>query len=214
MKIAVFGGSGQTGLQVLRAALDKGYEVNALVRNPDKVDPALRRDHAEKLHLVKGDLLNDADVAKALAGCEGLIFAAGPVKGGHPDLPNLAAIAVLTAAKEAEVKRVVWLLGAAVIDERDVPDFSRKIIRMIMKLTARNVLESSERAYQQLITSGLDYTVIRPPILANTPAKGRLKGSYQPPKPSGISREDLGRYMVDALTDSQLKCQSPMVSYS
>ncbi|WP_290652214.1 NAD(P)H-binding protein [Aquisalimonas sp.] len=214
MKIAVFGGSGQTGLQVLRAALDKGYEVNALVRNPDKVDPDLCRDHASKLHLVKGDLLNDVDVAKALEGCEGFIFAAGPVKGGHPDLPNRAARVVLSAAKEAGVKRFVWLLGAAVIDERDAPDFSRKIIRTIMKLTARNVLESSERAYQQLVRSGMDYTVVRPPVLVNTPAKGTLKGSYQPPKPSGISREDLGRYMVDALTDSQLKCHSPMLSYS
>ncbi|WLD57256.1 SDR family oxidoreductase [Salinispirillum sp. LH 10-3-1] len=213
MKIAVFGGSGQTGNHVVRAALEKGYEVKALVRDPAKGDTALTKAYPERLQWVKGDLLDATAVAQTLADCEGFIFAAGPVKGGHPDLPFLAAENVTAAAKQLGVKRFVWLLGAAVMDERDAPDFGRKIIRLIMKLTARHVLESSERAYHHLVNSGLDYTVVRPPILANGPAQGNLTASYQPPKPRGISREDLGRFMVDTLTDDAWRNGSPMVSY-
>ena len=35
--IALFGATGNTGKHFLKAALDQGYTVKALVRNPDKV---------------------------------------------------------------------------------------------------------------------------------------------------------------------------------
>ncbi|MFC3852547.1 NAD(P)-dependent oxidoreductase [Salinispirillum marinum] len=213
MKIAVFGGSGQTGRHVIQTALEKGYDVKALVRDPAKIDRSFAQDNPQRLKWIQGDLLDAEAVTQTLTDCDGFIFAAGPVKGGHPDLPYLAAKNVTEAATQLGIKRLVWLLGAAVIDERDAPDFGRKIIRFIMKFTARDVLESSERAYQHLVNSGLDYTVVRPPILANGPAQGNLKASYQPPKPRGISRTDLGRFMVETLTDDVWRDGSPMVSY-
>jgi len=36
-KIALFGASGQTGQYFLQLALAKGFEVKALVRNPQKI---------------------------------------------------------------------------------------------------------------------------------------------------------------------------------
>lgn len=35
--ILLFGATGRTGIQVLKYALDKGYRVTALVRNPEKI---------------------------------------------------------------------------------------------------------------------------------------------------------------------------------
>ena len=35
--IAMFGATGNTGKHFLKAALDQGYTIKALVRNPDKV---------------------------------------------------------------------------------------------------------------------------------------------------------------------------------
>lgn len=37
MKIAVFGATGGIGKFVVKHALEKGYEVNAYVRNPQKI---------------------------------------------------------------------------------------------------------------------------------------------------------------------------------
>ena len=38
MKIAVFGGTGQTGRAFVTQALDAGYSVRMLARNPEKME--------------------------------------------------------------------------------------------------------------------------------------------------------------------------------
>ena len=214
MKITLFGATGQTGHHVLQAALNKGYEVSALVRNPDKIDAALLKQYNERLRLVKGDILDPEAVAKALTGSEGFIFAVGPVKGSPPDLPERATQTVLAAAKQAGVTRFVWLLGAGVVDSRDEPDMIRKVMQRLMRVFAKSLLESSQNAYDQIIQSGMDYTVVRPPVLSNKASQGSLSASYKPPKPSAISRADLGAFMVNALTEAQWRAESPMVTYA
>jgi len=37
MKIAVLGATGPSGIQVVKEALERGHEVTAIVRNPDKM---------------------------------------------------------------------------------------------------------------------------------------------------------------------------------
>lgn len=37
MKIAVLGATGPSGMQVVKEALERGHEVTAVVRNPDKM---------------------------------------------------------------------------------------------------------------------------------------------------------------------------------
>jgi putative NADH-flavin reductase len=53
--IALFGGSGQTGLQFLKLALEKGLKIKALVRKPE----TLTVKHSN-LEIIKGDVLNQA----------------------------------------------------------------------------------------------------------------------------------------------------------
>ncbi len=214
MKITVFGATGQTGRHVLRELLSRGHAVTALARDPARVEQALREQYPDQLQVVQGDLLDNNAVTAALQGSEGFIFAAGAVRGSPPDLPARAAESVLAAAREVGVSRFVWLLGAAVMDPRDQSDAMRKIMRLLMKLVARSMLESSEQAYRRIVDSGLDYTVVRPPVLSNKPAQGALSGSYQPPKPSPISRADLAAFMVDALDDPKWHRESPMVCYA
>ena len=43
MKIAVFGVTGPSGLQVVKEALERGHEVTAIVRNPAKMTESVPR---------------------------------------------------------------------------------------------------------------------------------------------------------------------------
>lgn len=67
-KILVLGGSGRTGSAVLKKALSKGFEVVALVRQPEAISIS-----DSKLKLVKGSPLNPEDVAETLQGCDTVI---------------------------------------------------------------------------------------------------------------------------------------------
>ena len=72
MKIALIGATGFVGSAILKEALDRGHEVTAIVRHPQKVQPY------QKLRPVKGDVYNVEDVARLIRGHEAVISAFNP----------------------------------------------------------------------------------------------------------------------------------------
>ena len=44
MKIAVLGATGPSGLQVVQEALERGHDVTAIVRDPDKLNRSVTHD--------------------------------------------------------------------------------------------------------------------------------------------------------------------------
>lgn len=209
MRIGLFGATGQTGSRVLEQALEAGHEVKALVRSPEKIAIT-----SEKLEVIKGDMTNLADAEKAVTGVDAVIMAAGPVKGSPTEMLVNAANAITAAMKAAGTKRLVWLTGAGILDERDGKAFSRSLIRGLMKVVAGKVLQASERAYEVVTGSGLDYTVVRPPMLSIEPGGVNLTGSYTPPKPIPVGRGDLARFLLDAAVTGEWVRESPLVSYT
>ena len=63
MRLAIFGATGGSGLELTRQALQHGYSVRVLVRNPNRltlVNPNMR--------VVLGDVLDRESVTKTLLG--------------------------------------------------------------------------------------------------------------------------------------------------
>lgn len=209
MKIGLFGATGKTGGHVLRLALDAGHEVVALARSPEK----LATDHGA-LTVVQGDMMNKADVEKVVLYVDVVIMAAGPVKSSPIEMLTTAARNIVDGMKAGRTKRLVWLTGAGVLDERDGTAFSRTVVRGIMKIAAGKMLKSSEEAYEIITSSGLEYTVVRPPMLADEPGGVNLAGSYTPPKPIPVGRGDLAEFLLNAATSGEWVNESPLVSYS
>jgi uncharacterized protein YbjT (DUF2867 family) len=209
MRIALFGATGKTGSRVLRQALEHGHTVTALVRSPEKL-----RQRPDALTIVEGDMKNGADVEKTVRSADAVIMAAGPVKSSPPDLMEIAARSITEAMKRAGAKRLVWLTGAGVKDHRDRTSFSRTLVRGIMKLAAGKVLSGSERGYEIVTGSGLDYTVVRPPMLADKPGGTNLQASYTPPKPIPVGRDDLAAFLLAAAESGEYSGESPLISYT
>ncbi|KOU13697.1 NAD(P)-dependent oxidoreductase [Streptomyces sp. WM6368] len=85
-KIALFGATGTIGTRVLHEALRRGHEVTAVVRDPAKFPaPA---DGATTV--VRGDVLDPASVAGAVAGHEVVVSAFGPGSGDPAALVTAA----------------------------------------------------------------------------------------------------------------------------
>ena len=75
-KIALFGGSGQTGQLFLALALANGFAVNALARNPKSIAQS-----NPNLVVFAGDVLNADDVQQVIDGTDIVVSLFGHVKG-------------------------------------------------------------------------------------------------------------------------------------
>ncbi|HJU05186.1 MAG TPA: NAD(P)H-binding protein, partial [Nitrospiraceae bacterium] len=125
MKIALIGATGFVGSAILQEALDRGHEVMAIVRHPEKLQP-----HA-KLRPQKGDVYHQDEVARLITGQDAVISAFNP--GWHnPDLYNQqikGTRAILDGVKKAGVKRLLFVGGAGSLEVKpgvqgvDTPDF-------------------------------------------------------------------------------------------
>ena len=73
MKIAVFGGSGTVGLRLLQVALERGFEVKALVRTPEKLG-----DLKDKIEIIKGDYFDKEMILKTIEDTEAILSTLGP----------------------------------------------------------------------------------------------------------------------------------------
>lgn len=125
MKIVVIGATGFVGSAILREALDRGHEVTAIARDPEKLQP-----HA-KLRPKKADVYNADEVALVVAGHHAVISAFNP-GWTNPDIYNLqvkGARAIIDGVKKAEMKRLLFVGGAGSLEVKpgvqsvDLPEF-------------------------------------------------------------------------------------------
>src|SRR4030095_3459223 len=107
-QIAVFGASGRTGKLFTELALNNGYQVKALVRDPAKLD--LRHSN---LQVIQGDIADPTKVEETIRGTEAVIKLFDPSKGSPPNLQRIANLLrtadrnILSAMQQNNVERLV-----------------------------------------------------------------------------------------------------------
>lgn len=111
-KVALIGASGFVGTAILNELLSRGYEVTAIVRNPEKVAAK-----SEKLNVVKADVSDTDALAAALKGNDAVISAYNP---GWTN-PNIYEETlknyplILKAVKQAGFNRLLIVGGAGTL---------------------------------------------------------------------------------------------------
>ncbi|MBE8477353.1 MULTISPECIES: NAD(P)-dependent oxidoreductase [Streptomyces] len=198
MNLLILGATGPTGRQLVDLALRSGDSVTALVRNP-----AALGDLADRITVVMGDATSQRDVAAAALGQDAIISALGQGKSLNPDgLFDRASAAVVGAAKEQGVSRLVWMSSFGV---GETFDWATPVQKTMYRTLLRRVYANKKIADDRIRASGLDWTLVFPTGLNNRPAKGtyrvddriKMKGARM------ISRADVAAFMYQAVHGSE-----------
>jgi uncharacterized protein YbjT (DUF2867 family) len=127
MKLLILGATGLTGRHVVDLALRSGDSVTAFVRNP-----AARGELADHVTPATGDATSLHDLSAALPGHDAVVSALG---GGNTltsvrahDLFARSSTAVIGAATQAGVSRLVWLSSFGVGHTLDWSSTPQKLI--------------------------------------------------------------------------------------
>lgn len=209
-KIALLGATGRTGKQFLKKALEAGYEVKALVRDPHKLDEEIKPSE-----VIQGDVLKAEDVDRCIAGCDVVVSLFGHVKGSPEHLQTEGTEHIVLAMKNHHVHKIISLSGGGLpFPEKDEPKFADKMIRFIMKVAVPKVLNDAIDHAKVLKESGLKWIIVRGPRLTDEPEKGDYRVGWVGVNASTkIGRADLADFILKQVESDQYLYQMPFVSY-
>ncbi|GLU48663.1 NAD(P)-dependent oxidoreductase [Nocardiopsis ansamitocini] len=194
MKITVFGATGGTGQHVVRQALDSGWRVTAVVRDPARVllkHPALET--------VTADVLTSQRLAEFVAGRDAVISALGPRGRKQVGVASLGTGRVLRALEEGGVKR---FLALSAVPVGPVPDGEGLVQRCVVIPSLRAALRATyadlAAMEEEMERSEFQWTVVRPPRLTDGPLTRvyRTTVGGNVVRGSSISRADLAHALL------------------
>jgi putative NADH-flavin reductase len=200
--ILLFGATGRTGIQVLKYALDRGYRVTALVRNPEKIT-----EKSDRLTIIKGLPTNINDVRTAMLNCDRVISTLNPIseqdmislkKIQPPQILEKSTQNVIKCMEEYKIRKIAVVSSIGIGDTYLLAPW---FMRLLGKITNfRNSFEDHNKQESLLMNSNLDWVITRPVSLNNNELLQNLVVSYdKKPSPFKISRKQLAKFLVDCL---------------
>ena len=205
-RVLVIGPTGGTGQQLVRQALERGYKVTALVRNPAK----LALTHPQ-LTVMKGDVLDYATVSAAMQGQDAVVSALGHRRLLVPSSVQSEGTAnVLRAMKEHGVQRFVCETALGLGSSAGRMGLFGTLL--FLPLVLPIYFWDKSRQEKIISESELDWTIVRPGILTNGAKRGVYRhgenvGSYI--IPGRISRADVADFMLNQLSDDTYLRKAP-----
>ena len=209
-KIAVFGASGRTGKLFTELALNNGFQMKVLVRDPSRL--IFRHSN---LQVIQGDIVDSLKVEETVRATEAVVYLIAWGKSYSPNLKRTSMRNILRSMGQNNVKRLILLasLPFGILDPDDKPDFMNKLMMFIVKNLTGPIGED-ERVHVDLIKqSEMDWTVVRSPFLNDQPSEGKYRVGYLDAETGkGASRSDVAAFLLDVLMNGKYIRQMPIVS--
>ncbi|CAN7710441.1 SDR family oxidoreductase [Rhizobium rhizogenes] len=209
MKILVLGATGATGRLIVGKAVAKGYEVVALVRSKAKAADLAGAE------LIEGDARDPAALTRAIAGCDAVVSSLGTAISPFREVTLLstATRALVGVMEQQNIRRLVCITGLGAGDSRGHGGFF--FDRLLLPLMLRKVYEDKDRQEDAIRASKLDWTIVRPTVLNDKPARGHVKALTDLSGVHGgtIARSDVAEFVVQQLTTDTWLRKAPLITW-
>lgn len=198
MKLIVLGATGGTGLEVVQRAIQRGHTVTAFVRSPERLGKP-----RQSITVRQGDLLSVTELEAAIRGHDGVVSAFGPrlpIAKSDEDLLSRFACVLRAAMENSGVRRVVVESTAFLFRSAIAPP-----AHLVGKLFFPKIVVDAAGMEETFRTSNLNWTMVRPPQLADSPYSGkyRVREDRLPVFGFKASRANVAEFMVKCAEDAR-----------
>ena len=203
MKIAVFGASGKTGILIVYQALNQGHTVTAFAREASKVTI-----QHKNLRIVVGDVMDFGKVRMAVEGQDVVLCALGVDKKKPNTILSEGTGNILKAMEATGVKRFICMSSAGILGN----DGGFWFGKIIMPLFLNHVFEDKKRQMNVIRESHVEWVIIRPTGLTDSPKTNTYKINPGIPTSQSVPRADVADFMLKLLTNKNYDGLMPALS--
>jgi len=205
-RVLLIGATGGTGRQLVTQALERGYAVTALVRDPSR----LQVDHPQ-LTVIQGDVLDEGSVEAAMRGQQAVLSALGHKRYFYPTrILSEGTRNILRAMETHGVARLVCETSLGIGDSagRMGLYYTLFVIPVILPF----YFWDKTRQERIIAGSNVEWVIARPGVLTNGDKRGQYRhgirvGSFL--LTVRISRADVATFMLDQLESDMYLRKAP-----
>ena len=210
MKLLIIGGTGGTGQELIKQALEQGHSLTALIRNPEKV----KITH-QNLSVIKGNVLDFDKVQEVVEGQDAVLSALGHKRFFiKTTILSEGTKNIIHAMEKHNVNRLICVTSLGINDSR----FKLGLYYTLFVIPVIVFFYFLDKGKQEKLirSSKLNWTIVRPGQLTNGKKRGRYKhganvGNYILTKL--ISRADVAHFILCQLGDVTYLHKTPGVIY-
>jgi putative NADH-flavin reductase len=187
LRLFILGATGRTGRALAAQAGERGHQITALVRSPQKLGE-LR----QCVTVRQGDPRSVADLREALAGHDTVVSALGSPGLGRTTILRDGARNTVAAMEAEGVQRLLVVSMGALFQDAGI------LAALLRSTVLRNVAPDSREMERVVMASELDWTIVRPPRLTNGQLTGeyQVKDGYMPQGSLSLSRADVAHVLL------------------
>jgi putative NADH-flavin reductase len=208
MKILVLGGTRGLGLAVVRAAFEAQHSLTVLARHVGDFETPVNG-----VRMVVGDVGDAADVERAIAGQDAVVWSVGVAPTRRPvHVFSRGTQYMLASMERFGVRRLLCVTGVGAGDSKGQGGFLQAAI--MQPLLRRTIFEDKSRQEAQIRASALDWTIVRPAALADGPATGACAAYVLPDVAVArrVRRADVAAFIVDNVDASRYLRKSVLLT--
>ncbi|HVW60255.1 MAG TPA: NAD(P)H-binding protein [Puia sp.] len=203
--LLIIGANGGIGRQAVELALEAGHQVTAVLRTPARLPlthPLLQK--------VQGDVMYPETFEQAIINQHVVISALGVQGGMLGDKPTTlysqGNANILRLMHKHHVRRGYFISASAVEISPVMPFWARFAAKYIVQKLLRHMYADLREMERFVKSSGLDWTIIRPPRLTNKPVTGdyRFSANSFLKNSLSISRGDLAHFMINNISNKEI----------
>lgn len=204
--IAVIGGTGKSGIYVVKQLADRGFGVRMLVRDVTKVGTL-----SALVEVVTGDVCDYEAVVSVMRGCDGVISTLGQSPGAVPPF-SVGTGHILRAMVTQGIRRYVVVTGLSIDVPTDKKGVRTQQLSAYMRSSYPATIADKQREYELLAESTVDWTLVRLPLIEQSEMRGDVAVSEEDCPGEKIRAGDLAAFLVGQLADRRYVRKAPFIA--
>lgn len=192
LNILVIGGTSGIGLEIVRLSVERGHNVTALARRPERMSF-----FHQQLTVLKGDVLDAESISSAISQNDVIISTIGmgptrdPVNVFSEGMKNT--LAMMNVSNKS---RLITVTGIGAGDSNGHGGFFYD--KVILPLMLKTIYDDKDIQEALIKKSSTDWTIVRPGFLTDNPAENRyfVLTNLDGVKSGEISRADVAHFII------------------
>lgn len=207
-RIAIIGGTGTVGRHIAARAIEKGYHVRMLVRNPDKV---LYKN--DKIEIVKGQVQEIESIRELLKDCQVVINTFGQPPKEEPIYSKVTAT-IFNVMKDLNISRYIGVSGGSLTIKEDKKSMMNRFGAKMFEVLFPKMMKDKKLEWELLLNNKqIKWTLLRLPFVKDSLTSNQIKENLTDMPGTKITNQDIATFIIDHIDNAKYVHKTPFISH-